>query len=386
MNHGILEFRNLPVFELADQLIQRFDLYQYTGQAPFLQAFQDILLQYTRRESTDIRSFLNWWEVEKEKKCVAMPDNQDAIRLMTIHKSKGLEFDAVIIPFCDWSLCKSGKTLWCRPDEKPFSDMKLLPLKFEQALRDTIFMKEYLHEKMMSYIDNLNLLYVAFTRTKKLLFISTPQPKKDSFSNVKDLIHRVSETMSFKLGVLCEKVSKKEETPPEYLTRPTLRSLDFVPHIVRNSDWFTVGGRSAQVDKGKLMHEIFRNIVTIADLERCLNAMIVEGRLPEAERAHFVDMVRRSLDNSIVRHWFSPGVEVKTEAEILLPDGSIARPDRIVFFNGQVQVIDYKFGARQPEEHKQQVQHYINYLREMGYTSVTGFLWYVTLNEVRVCQ
>ena len=134
------------------------------------------------------------------------------------------------------------------------------------------------------------------------------------------------------------------------------------------------------------MHEIFRNIVTIADLERCLNAMIVEGKLPEAERAHFVDMVRRSLDNPIVRHWFSPGVEVKTEAEILLPDGSIARPDRIVFFNGQVQVIDYKFGARQPEEHRQQVRRYINYLREMGYTSVTGFLWYVTLNEVRVCQ
>ena len=120
-----------------------------------------------------------------------MPENQDAIRLLTIHKSKGLEFDAVIIPFCDWPLCKSGKTLWCRPTKEPFNDMKLLPLKFEQSLRNTIFAEDYLHEKMMSYIDNLNLLYVAFTRARKALFISTPQQEKEGFDNVKDLIHRV---------------------------------------------------------------------------------------------------------------------------------------------------------------------------------------------------
>jgi ATP-dependent exoDNAse (exonuclease V) beta subunit len=185
------ELRSLPVYELSDHLIRQYNLYQNTGQAPFLQAFQDILLQYIRREASDIRSFLNWWEGEKNRKYMTMPDNQEAIRLITIHKSKGLEFDAVIIPFCDWQLCKSGKTLWCQPAEEPFNDMKLLPLKFEQALRDTIFVKDYLREKMLSYIDNLNLLYVAFTRARKALFVSTPQQKKDGFVDVKDLMYKI---------------------------------------------------------------------------------------------------------------------------------------------------------------------------------------------------
>jgi len=191
LSHSVTQLFSTPVYELSNKLINQFNLYKNIGQAPFLQAFQDILLQYVRREASDIRSFLNWWNDKKDKKYISMPDNQDAIRLVTIHKSKGLEFEVVIIPFCDWSLCKSGKTLWLRPDEKPFSDMKLLPLKFEHSLRNTIFIKDYQREKMLSYIDNLNLLYVAFTRARKALYISMPQQKKDEFSDVKNLIFRV---------------------------------------------------------------------------------------------------------------------------------------------------------------------------------------------------
>ena len=138
------------------------------------------------------------------------------------------------------------------------------------------------------------------------------------------------------------------------------------------------------MDKGRLLHDIFRNIITITDLERCLNTMISEGKLPEAERTHIVDMVHRALDNPTVHQWFKPGLQVKTEAEILLPDGTIARPDRIVFVNGEVQVIDYKFGELQSEKHRQQVLRYVDHLHRMGYSSVKSYLWYVTLNKVTV--
>ena len=404
------QFQSLPVYELSDRLIQQYDLYQNVGQAPFLQAFQDILLQYTRREATDIRSFLDWWEDEKEKKCVAMPDNQDAIRLITIHKSKGLEFDAVIIPFCDWALCKSGKTLWCQPGEEPFNDMKLIPLKFEKELRNTIFVKEYLREKMLSYIDNLNLLYVAFTRARKALFISTPlQQGNDDFGNVKNLFHNIfnnplsptlikyidlknfwsPENSCFELGVLTEKESRKKEThdkpsPHTFNFQLSIINYQFTyPHITRNSAYFTIdSARSAQIDKGKLLHDIFRTIVTINDLEHCLNTMITEGKLSETERIHIIDMVFHALGNPVVSRWFAPGRQVKTEAEILLPDGSIARPDRIVFDNHQVQVIDYKFGTFESKKYRQQVLCYTDHLRKMGYASVKGFLWYVALDQV----
>ena len=407
----------LPVYELSDQFIRQYNLYQNVGQAPFLQAFQDVLLQYTRREATDVRSFLDWWESVKHKKYVVMPDNQDAVRLVTIHKSKGLEFDVVIVPFCDWQLCKPGKTLWCRPSEEPFNDMKLLPLKFEQALRNTIFVKEYLREKMLSYIDNLNLLYVAFTRACKALFISTPCQEKDGFNDVKNLIYRVfqmpltpalspqekesgnndrhyinladywrSENLCFELGVLNGKISGKKEIysePATYISQSTGRTRDDVVHITRNSAYF-IGDAThgAQMDRGRLLHDIFRNIVTADDMERCLNAMITEGKLPETERTNMVGMVRRALENPTVSRWFAPGLQVKTEAEILLPDGSIARPDRIIFENGHVQVIDYKFGHTISTSYRTQALRYMEHLRSMGYASVKGYLWFVMLNKV----
>lgn len=93
-------------------------------------------------------------------------------------------------------------------------------------------------------------------------------------------------------------------------------------------------------------------------------------------------MVRQALDNPTVKHWFTVGIQVKTEAEILLPDGSVVRPDRIVFDNSGVQVIDYKFGEWKSEEYHRQIRCYMEHLRNMDCPSVKGFLWYVTLNEV----
>jgi ATP-dependent exoDNAse (exonuclease V) beta subunit len=339
-----------------------------------------------------------------------MPDNQDAIRLITIHKSKGLEFDALIIPFCNWPLCKSGKTLWCRPAAEPFNIIKLLPLKFEQALRNTIFVKEYLHEKMLSYIDNLNLLYVAFTRARKTLFISTPQQVREGFADVKDLLHGVfqqplsptlspeknekstdiclndywhPENLCFELGALTAKEPKKKTTDADHFQFSIFNFQFSIPHIARNGIYLISNEtRGAQIDKGLLLHEIFRTIVTTADLEHCLALMITEGKLSETERTHIIDMVHQALDNPIVSRWFAPDIQVKTEAEILLPDGSIERPDRIVYDNGQVQVIDYKFGELESEKYRHQLLRYIDYLRRMGYSSVKGFLWYVTLNKI----
>ena len=130
------------------------------------------------------------------------------------------------------------------------------------------------------------------------------------------------------------------------------------------------------------MHEIFRRIVTLDDLEHGINSLLGEGKLPETEREKIVEMVRRALENPVVSQWFSHEAKIMTEAEILLPNGAIIRPDRMVFINKQVQIIDYKFGETQSEKYRQQMRYYADQLRKMGYASVHGFLWYVTLNKV----
>ena len=133
---------------------------------------------------------------------------------------------------------------------------------------------------------------------------------------------------------------------------------------------------------GQLLHGIFRNMITINDFQKQLNSIVLDGKLPEAEREHVKKMIFHALSNPIVSKWFAPDAHVKTEAEILMPDGTIARPDRIVIENEQVQVIDYKFGKQIVDNHRQQVLNYMNILSNMGYSSIKGYLWYVTLNEV----
>jgi ATP-dependent exoDNAse (exonuclease V) beta subunit len=400
------QWRILPIYELVDLLVQDNGLFLDEIQAPFIQAFQDILLQYTRKETSDLHSFLDWWEENKHKRFVTMPDGQDAIRLITIHKSKGLEFEAVIIPFCEWPLAKDGKILWCHPEEPPFNDLKLLPLKFESSLRNTIFIKDYLREKMFSYIDNLNLLYVAFTRARKTLYIYTPHPQKECFSNISDLIYRTwmqpvshqksdkyyislnehwhADTLEFELGAQNPRIQKEFCYPEQttYFRDKADHQWEYVPHITRNSSYFHLIGTNAQIDKGRLLHDIFRNIITVDDMRKILDTMITEGKLPEQERVHIIGVIHQALQDPVVKRWFSKDVSVKTEAEILFPDGTMARPDRVVFDRNHVQVIDYKFGETESSGYRTQIKRYIRYLEEMGYAPVEGFLWYVTLNKV----
>ena len=100
-------------------------------------------------------------------KSVTLPDNQNAASVFTIHKSKGLEFKIVILPFLSWELDHSGfkqPVLWIRPETQPFNDLGLVPVRYSRALADTYFAEDFYWEKSSSYLDNLNLLYVAMTR------------------------------------------------------------------------------------------------------------------------------------------------------------------------------------------------------------------------------
>jgi ATP-dependent exoDNAse (exonuclease V) beta subunit len=412
------QWRSLPVYELAEKLLQDNGLYADASQVPFLQAFKDILLQYSRREATDVNSFLEWWKLHADKQFLTMPDGQNAMRLITIHKSKGLEFEAVLIPFCDWELAKDGKILWCSPsgcflDADADKVIELLPLKFETELGNTIFAKDYLQEKMMSYIDNLNLLYVAFTRAKKSLFVFTGLPAegsehihKDLFTMVSDLLRRIfdapfapkpdgkdyisladhwqADSRTLKIGEFLPFQSTRQPAESSvFLPAFTKRTWEYVPHIVRNSNYFADGNATTPMDRGKLLHDIFRHIITTDDLSRTLNEMISDGKLSEQEKTHLTEMVQNMVGSSPdVSRWFSKEVKVKTEVDILVPDGDNVRPDRVVFDGNQVQVIDYKFGNTEKTEYHRQVHRYMEQLNRMGYADVKGFLWYVNLNKV----
>ena len=191
-----LKRKTLP--ELAESLIRIFKLHKNPRNLAFLQAFQDAILKFSEDNTANISNFRQWWDEQGKNLSVEIPEDIDAIRVLTIHKSKGLEFDAVIIPFCNWSMDHNPRHdnyIWCHQPHWPFDAFDLIPLKYSSRLKKTIFSGDYLEEFSKVHIDNLNLLYVAFTRAAKALLVNGQLPtendlKKGKISSVSDLIYQ----------------------------------------------------------------------------------------------------------------------------------------------------------------------------------------------------
>src|SRR5690606_36075172 len=171
--------KKLPLFELTETLIEIFDLGKEKGELTYLQAFQNLVLEFAKRERNDIGAFLDWWEINKRKESIKISGDVDAVEILTIHKSKCLQFKYVLIPFCSWNMDHDSKapTLWVSSEEPPFNDAGYLPVKYTSTLDKTCFADYYHAERKKSLLDNLNLLYVALTRAEKGMIISAPVPE-----------------------------------------------------------------------------------------------------------------------------------------------------------------------------------------------------------------
>ena len=168
---GLAEVAHRELYGMVERLVALFGLGGWAGEAVFVQAFQDVVLRFTAGRTTDLHSFLAWWEKNSDKQFVSAPEGGEAVRIMTIHKSKGLDFPVVIIPFCDWEFesvsSPSRRTfLWCEPRRAPFNAFPLLPLEYGARLGRSVFATEFFTERMHQYIDCLNVAYVAFTRAE----------------------------------------------------------------------------------------------------------------------------------------------------------------------------------------------------------------------------
>ncbi|MDR3266319.1 MAG: ATP-dependent helicase, partial [Tannerella sp.] len=192
----IRELRQLlhrSLYEAAEGIFRCFETDIPENELVFVQAFLDMVAEYSMNETADVGHFLNWWKEKGIKKKIITPDTQNAIRIMTIHKAKGLGFKVVIMPFADWKIDQKDSFLWCCPTQKPFDKMSLVPVKYGKILKNTYFAEEYFHEKLHAYMDNLNTLYVAFTRAKEELIVIAPKLKTDTVSVATLLLEGIKE-------------------------------------------------------------------------------------------------------------------------------------------------------------------------------------------------
>lgn len=398
--------KNLALYEASEKIIGFFRLGEYENNIAFLDTFQDNLLEFSGTRYTGLASFLDWWENTGSGKSVVMPGNQDAIRVLTIHKSKGLEFRVVIVPFISWTLDhKQGKYpyLWVRPSTEPFSDLGIVPVKYGKDLLDTIFAGDYLAEKHSAFLDNINLLYVAFTRARDVLAAFAVTGKRfDNFipgilkealggagikpGNDTNDLSRFYDAgrMLFEYGSIPEQV-KNEYTPTE--SHRAEYSVLSLPGRLRlklhGENYFSSSSAEVRrrINYGNLMHEIFASISFSSDVEGAVLKLVLEGKLPEDESENLKQRINTLLSAPPASGWFSPGNEILTETGIIVPGSTEKRPDRVILNDGKATVIDFKFGSENPG-HLVQVKEYMHFVANMNYTEVSGFLWYVDLNKI----
>ena len=421
------DLRSLPLYDLVERLYTIFALERLTSQSAYVCAFYDHLVNFVNENAADITAFLTEWEETLCAKTI-QSDETNGVRIFSIHKSKGLEYEHVIVPFCDWQLEKqSGNILWCQPSEAPFDDLPIVPVDYSQKqMMGTIFEADYRHEHLQNTVDNLNLLYVAFTRARNSLFVIGRRKAsgtrslliEQSLPLVADALQETDpnadivleglddDTLPLRLtyGTLSYHNSPLSIIDSQLSSNPFLQPYLPLPVAIRTfeskvsfrqsnrSRAFTEGDdeevvrHQNYIQTGSVLHEVFSTIRTTADIPDALQRLQSEGVIYDGSLTpeRITSMLQKRLKDSRVANWFSDRWKLFNECSILsVEDGRVCqhRPDRVMTDGQQWIVVDFKFGSPKPEYHDQ-VRQYMNLLADMGHQNIRGYLWYVYSNSI----
>ena len=409
----------------------------------FLAAFQDEVLEYCQMYPADIASFVRWWnDTGAKKSSISSPEDTDAVQIMTIHKSKGLEFKCVIIPYADWSLdVTKPSTIWVRPklpNDVEISGMPpYLPIGMNNALKDTLYNDDYEQEFDRIVVDQLNKTYVAFTRAVNELYIYAQSTKKAESTLIGDYLKRIvpqmydtklldpseiefavkkedividdsGELLTYRMGgVTPEDVRQFKDKSDDKESDDKEKIADY--HVNTKTELLvTDSEKDAEDDnevrsdnateskesrrRGRLLHSIMEQVIVADDLPAAIRRMKIAGRLKGKDADEVEAFLKAKIADDKVAKWFDKDLDVITERTILCSDDKNRRPDRIVVSKeGDLEVIDYKFGEQLNDNYNtQQVRRYIKLLREIKaedgspkYRSVRGYLWYVSLGVIK---
>ncbi len=403
------ELVSMPFYEMTEHFFTLTADALEAKENTYIQAFLDIVLKFKESATSDLNDFLDWWGETGHRKALFSPEDQDAIRLITIHKSKGLGFGAVIMPFADWGMdhnARHNDIIWCKPETIPFNALGVAPLRYGKGLEDTIFRDSYLEEKRFTYIDNLNLLYVAFTRSKHRLIVFAPIPRKpENISDIAGLLWRsvtdVKNPYPTREYILLNEYFEEDEVESvfEYGTPTVVRISEekAIANTYKTGTWKSVSfgdrlklrfnsigyfSEDGSRDYGRMMHDIVSNVKTLADVPQAVAYKISAGELGEEERDETVHLLTEILSIPKISDWYSGKYTVLNETQLLHPSTGFSRPDRIMIGSDEVIVADYKFGELEESKYLRQVQRYVKSIQEIGYQNVKGFIFYVKSGKV----
>jgi ATP-dependent exoDNAse (exonuclease V) beta subunit len=389
--------------DLAESLLRDLrdaDPDTFGAEVPYIQSFMDYLLDWTASRGNDLPAFLREWADADPK--IASPATGSSVRVMTVHKSKGLEFPYVIFPFAEKVTLYKGSSYWCRPDVDgtplaAFAD-GVYHVELNGSSESTLFAEDYRRERKLQYIDNINVFYVALTRAKYGLKVIAKVPSQTVLKNVKNgvptdwknlsqILYGFVGTLDYHTGAMYDFGSLKREAGPAAPLEtgyPSFAAGDRgrLRFSRDAADYFgpdgLVGPDASNRLRGLVLHDILASVTVPGDLPRAVDRAVASGELPREDRDRTRAFLEAEIASVAARGWFAgSGVQVLNEAPLLGPGGEEVRPDRVVLRpDGSAQIIDYKFG--QPEKkYLDQVRGYMDLYRALGHAPVTGTLWYI---------
>ncbi len=382
--HSLVDFCECLLREL-----QRFDAATFEAETLYTGAFMDILQDWVGVNGNNLKSFLRAWD-EREECYIGSPENSDAVRIMTIHKSKGLEFPHVIFPFADKVVLFKPGVRWCslKGEGTALGTIAdgIYPVKLSGNSENTLFADAYRKEYKLQVVDNLNVFYVSLTRAAKSLHVIAKPPAKNKqaalgarksvdYSNFSELLYAWclgSDEWVFGTPYDFDKMERKASGAGI----PMPAGWDSVPLGGRlgasrdASDYFGEDGTTGSEASGRL-----RGI----ELHKILSAVGGVGDLPRDIGPEDYELLRIRIEAH--PEWFD-AVSARNELTVFGADGSRWRPDRVVRTpQGGIIIIDYKFGAPR-QSYIAQVRRYMGLYRDMGCTDVRGYVWYVPQDKV----
>ena len=437
-----VEYHSLQ--DLCESMIRKVkaaDPESFENEVLYIQSFMDYVQDYVASEGNDLHGFLKAWADADPS--ISSPAVTDAVRIMTVHKSKGLDFPHVIFPYAEnVTLYKPGNC-WCSPELGGTSlegkAEGLYDVRLSSGSVSTLFAGDYRKELKLQYVDNINTAYVALTRASRGMTIIASAPsaaflkRMDAggdpvFSDFSQMLYWFAEksvrpamlrsddedgTVRFSLGKtetgeVERKASSVVPVPSGYPSwpldggmqsdSPTGDDVASLPVGERGrlkfsadaADYFSCDGNTGVTAsnrlKGIVLHDVLSRVTVPGDLRRALSVSVCAGDMDESESEEAFALLSGRIAGVSRMGWFpSDPSGVSTEVTLIDTDGSLYRPDRMVVAGDSVIIVDYKFGEPR-RSHERQVARYADICRRMGYREVSAFLWYVFTDEVVLCS
>jgi len=388
--------KSRPIYEIIEELILLLSIVD-EGDI-YLQQLLDIALHQTSKNSATLSLFLKWWDEESANEnargmAISLPGGEDAIKVMTIHKAKGLEYPIVILPLIDSAMAPMANSiLWAKPLPEAYENWGSLPLPFTKNLLETSFKHAYSDEYFRTALEALNLLYVAFTRAKERLIIFSNNDSKPPKTG--SLLAQVLDNVefTFKAKFNQEKTRFLLGEPREKATTTTLKKLpsklqkrsssSLSDKLVVNQKQTKLflsfkSEKSSQVKEGLALHKAMSIISDYNTIEHVLDQLELEQLVDGKMKVELEKKIKNLFEEiPELKEWFSSDYEVLNERKII-SHGEISIPDRVMINDKKAIIIDYKRQQRDASHHIQ-IKKYAKLLLVLGFEKVEMYLIYTT--------